>query len=443
MLHPILRIPSEVLGEIICQSVLLRYNVVQERQSILTPSHVCSLWRSVSLSTPAMWTFISFQSSKDKFISREMECARAWLLRSGARPLSIVISLVSIEAFRLIFKLLLPESTRWREIAFPALGDFNVLSQATGGLPLLESVEFGSIESSSSLISLAIAPHLRRLTLTISLSLQSPVSSFPWGQLTYLDITTHLTPAFHDILYLATSVSFLQVKLRNKLPSAEQFKPITNSSISTMHLFNTLTYTMDDSTTIFLDRLALSFLHHLRLSAPWAGVIPFISRSACSLSSLHIPMFPEATFTELMELLPTLRDLTIVLRAVPDWDTVTGVLTLTGLTGSVSHRVPNLRSLNLRFFIMNYQPLNMDSFARMIASRWGIMHDISRPPLKHVNVIVNGSVPIPFSTYNRLQNFVEEGLDVVIHNGIAERQLFPSNSQRTYHDVFYAREEYE
>lgn len=372
-----------------------------------------------------------------------MECARAWLLRSGARSLSIVISLVPIEAFRLIFKLLLPESTRWREIVFPALSDFNVLSQATGDLPLLESVELGSIESSSSLVPFAIAPHLWRLTLTVYPSLQPPVSSFPWGQLTYLDITTHLTPAFHDILYLATRLSFLQVRLRNNLPSTEQFKPITNSSTSTMHLFNTLTYTTNDSTAIFLDQLALFALRHLRVSAPWTSVIPFISRSACSLSSLHIPMFPEATFTELMELLPTLQDLTIVLRAVSDWDTAMGVLTLTGLTGSVSQRVPNLYSINLRFFIMNYQPLNMDSFASMIASRWGIMDGISRSPLKHVNVIVNGSVPIPLSAFTRLQNFAEEGLDVVIHDGIDAREMFPSNSQRTYLDVqFSTREEH-
>lgn len=63
MFHPIHRIPSEVLGEILCQSVPLRYKTVQERQSILTPSHVCSLWRFVALSTPAMWTFILFQVS--------------------------------------------------------------------------------------------------------------------------------------------------------------------------------------------------------------------------------------------------------------------------------------------------------------------------------------------------------------------------------------------
>lgn len=430
MSHPIHRIPSELLAEILCQSVPLRYSTAQERRSILAPSHVCGLWRSVSLSTPSLWTFISFQCYQNNFLPREMECARAWLLRSGVRSLSIVISLVSFEFLGLVFKLLLPECMRWREIILPrSASDFSLLFQTTHSLPLLESVELGAIgcASVSSLAPLSTSPRLERLTLTIKPTFEPPVSSFPWGQLTYLNITTHLTPAFHDILRFATRVSFLQVKLRNHLPSGEQFAPTTNSSISTMHVLSTLTYGPDDTTgAMFLDRLALPSLRHLRLSALWNSVPSFISRSACSLSSLCTPMFPEVYFKELMELLPTLQNLSITLRTVRDWDMIMEVLTL---TRNVSHRMPNLRSLDMRFSIANDQPLDMDCLASMIASRWGTRDGVVQSPLKHIEIFVREDMPIPLSALERLQSFVEEGLDMkIVNEDIYPRELFPCTS---------------
>lgn len=429
MSHPIHGIPSELLAEIICLSTPLRYEGVQERRSILAPSHVCGLWRSVSLSTPALWTFVSFHCYQDDSISREMECAHAWLLRSGTRPLSIVISSVSSATLESIIKLLLPECTRWREIAMRYLDNHcSIFSQTTDSLPWLESIELAGVESLSCLSHFMVSPRLQRLTLTIHPSFQPSISPFPWNQLKYFNITTALIPALYDILSLSTSVSFFQAMIFPTFLSVEQIKTITNSSISTMHLLQSSAYGQDDPTALFLEHLVLPALRHLKITAPWIAVIPFISRSACRLLSLQIIMLPAVAFTELIELQPTLQDLTIRLLSIRDWETIMDVLTL---TEHGPRRAPNLYSLDVRYYYITHTSLDMDCLANMIASRWGTKDGALRSPLKHVKIILNLKVDelMPSLAIIRLQNFVKEGLDMKI-NDVHSRDLLAGIADR-------------
>ncbi|KZP25840.1 hypothetical protein FIBSPDRAFT_1041203 [Athelia psychrophila] len=395
------RIPSELLSEILSQTTpTLRYGRISERCSIIALSHVCRHWRSVALATPSLWTYILFRCGQNG-IPRELACNRAWLLRSGQESLAIYIDTsYSRAASKSAIELLLPHSLRWREIKAHTFDvDARIFSQIRGRIPMLESAE------------LDIAGSKTYINSTMPSALEA-----------------HLTQDLHHILLSASNLSFLAVTLRRTL--ARVVETITNSTISTLHLFTSAFNTdREDTTEYFLDHLALPALRNLRAASnPGRSVISFVSRSVCRLASLHIRMFATPEFVELMELLPGLRELSVEFKDVRLWDAMVECFTFT----HDRHLTPNLRSLTMRW-PLSTDKVSLQNFADMVESRWrplgaALPVDASsiRSPLRHVKVdrckpkaIVDAS-----STCPRLRKFLEEGLDVMLlSNDLSPREL--------------------
>ncbi|KZP25869.1 hypothetical protein FIBSPDRAFT_929068 [Athelia psychrophila] len=441
--HPIHRIPSELLSEILIQGTPLKYTRASKRCSIIAPSHVCRHWRSVALSTPLLWTFILFQCKRKKYIPRELDCARAWLSRSGECALAIKIhGPYSDTAFQSAMGLLIPYCMRWRTIETYA---FNIpsgmFSQIKGNVPLLESADLGTVESHESVSVLAIAPRLRRLQLTTSNSapsFQLALVTIPWIQLVHLEISSDkvvinskITTALLDILALASNMTVLKVNLDERDTSGAEHKTITTSNLSTLHISKThrrVRNAMHD----FLDHLVLPALRNL-IAVPtleWRNIISLISRSACSLSSLQITMYQRPDFVGLMQLLPTLQELTVNFLEIHEWHMMMASFTLQhGL-----HLTPNLRSLTLHApSLRNEEILALDHFADMVESRWkpqsATALDASSvsSPLRRVRVKrfhPEGITDSTSSTFARLRRFSKEGLDVTFFtNDIHARDL--------------------
>lgn len=439
--HPIHDIPPELLSEILIQCTPLRYTSVSERCSIIALSCVCKRWRTVALSTHLLWTSILFRCQWQEDIPRELDCARAWLSRSGNCTLAIHISLPGGESenmdtracFKAALELLTLHCMHWREIKFfIPHWDTHEFPQVNGKIPLLESADLGIVRSHTLINGFAIAPRLRRLRLVILPSYQPALVTFPWNQLVHLDVRADNTSVLH-MLALASNIAFLKVTLSGEVSLGAESKTITNSSTSKLHLFCRLPageIGRELAINYFLDHLVLPALCKFRLSEskPGRSVISFISRSACSLSSLQIEMCPTPDFVELMKLLHTLQELSVAFKSVGEWDAMVECFTFQ----RDCHLAPNLRSLILhapRWFEKN---LSLSRFANMVESRWtpgGAVLDarLIRSPLKHVQVyccqiksIVRSNIALI-----RLRGFLEEGLGItLLTNDEPPRHLF-------------------
>ncbi|KZP25786.1 hypothetical protein FIBSPDRAFT_1041154 [Athelia psychrophila] len=414
--HPIHRVPPEVLSEILIQGTPLRYTSISERSSIISPSHVCRDWRSVALSTPSLWTFILFRCPRDEFLPRELDCIHAWLSRSGRCALTITTHSYRSRHSKAPIEPFIPHCMRWREIDTRIFSAVNphVTSQIKGNMPLLESADLGFVESHTLIDLFAVAPRLRRLKLENCSPFELDLVTLPWAQLVHLDIETDTEPSFLRLLVLAANVTFLNVTICHGFDTNIG---ITHPNILTMHATTSSSTLTDD----LLDRLALPALRDLRLVDPGWRTASFISRSACTLSSLQIGMFETSKFVELMELLPALQELSVTFRWAYEWEAMAECL-------AFQHNLrlaPDLRSLTMRWPCWPpakyVEDISLHSFAIMLASRWtplGAVPDATsiRSPLNHVRVdrCVSTKIVESTSALVCLQRLLKEGLDVTL-----------------------------
>ncbi|KZP18949.1 hypothetical protein FIBSPDRAFT_1045881 [Athelia psychrophila] len=427
--HPIHRLPPELLSEIIYQSTPPRYGGIRERRKILALSHVCRHWRSVALSTPSLWTFIYLQCMESTF-DRELDCARAWLSRSRQLPISVILEMMDVVApsVEAAFRVLTPHCARWREFSLPVrfLG-LHILSSVRGNLPLLESAEFSVSISHELSDAFVIAPRLRRLRLHLRDPLRSLVlvKNVPWMQLTHVELDTYITPAVHDIIASASNVVCLRVYLRDHVRGAEP-QTITHPNISTLDVGG---HDDDNAASCLMDHLVLPALRRLVLSQPWKCAIFLVARSACTLSSLKIPMFNGCDFVALLKLSPALQDLAITLVSADEWAVVVDALTFQG----GMQLVPKLRSLDIRCVLKSNAGTSTDMtpFADMVASRWKPedvapeLDPLVRSTLNHVKVViwVWKNLHFPVTARTRLRQFVAEGLPLSLLAGYTLRGL--------------------
>jgi hypothetical protein len=164
---PMRRIPEELLQEIFIRCLPVDHNALMSAtQAPLLLGQVCSQWRSVSSSTPRLWSslHIAVTEVPPPWIWGEPnarvepvddalhpEAVRMWLGRSGALPLSISLyypsSPTSANGEKQMISSLTPFASRWRHIillvsaaAFPLIA-----SLSSAATPLLETFSLQNI----------------------------------------------------------------------------------------------------------------------------------------------------------------------------------------------------------------------------------------------------------------------------------------------------------
>ena len=246
---PIRRIPREILQEIFINCLPAdRPAVMSECEAPLLIGRVCSSWRSISQSTPELWTSVHVSIPSTHFIASETSSAgyvvadcidyavasnrmaelrtaalQEWLQRSGSLPVDISFSQwqdwthvpfdlnVPNEPHPIV-DTILSVSRRWRQLIVAAHGSSIVcLLTRLHDLPLLETVELRFPNMGESILSeiskseynIFRTPSLRRLSLYQSSGdcLDYPVN---WANLTDLSIEGDLWDrlSLHQVVYL-------------------------------------------------------------------------------------------------------------------------------------------------------------------------------------------------------------------------------------------------
>ncbi|KAJ7608178.1 hypothetical protein FB45DRAFT_1067565 [Roridomyces roridus] len=228
-------------------------------------SHICSYWRAVALSTPGLWTALSFQGS-----ARGRRDAPAlvglWLERAKDRPISVRYdyegglegTLEQAHVAMRIFKLLLLHRNQWKEAHLHA--PFHMLAQT----------QFGSIH----------APFLQHLVL------HDPDIDFdlPWSQIK--SYTGPFSPKRNShIFFDATNLE--DCVLISPLHFPNTLAPIVHQHLRRLHL---------QASSMVPDTLTLTALQSLRFCAgDVSDCVPSIQRllqrSSPLLTGLHIDDF--------------------------------------------------------------------------------------------------------------------------------------------------------
>jgi len=123
LVAPIRRLPPEILSEIFihCMSPnsfdCKLYDSRNLDKAPLLLGQVCSRWRSISLSTPRLWTSFTL-TIRPKYLKSDVILAKTWLRRAGACPLSIRLESSGRyqNAMRPLMQVFVLHSERWQNV---------------------------------------------------------------------------------------------------------------------------------------------------------------------------------------------------------------------------------------------------------------------------------------------------------------------------------------
>ena len=381
LLNPFRWLPFELISKIFIlsfpppQTNLERYNFTR---AVIIPGQVCRRWRDIALSTPYLWSFITVNLSALPEICHTPVIS--WLSRSGGYPLSILFTATWSHYMPFEFEQrlqpALSSSHRWKHISMSvALARRESFRTIKGKLAMLESLRLGqSNESSSEDETIDIFIPAPKLT---SLHLFSPVGPgvliIPWKQITELTLTGHAVKMMPLILSRCSNIVKCSAIFPRELRSVIEVvrKPhVGNTSLRSLELdFN---WHDDDG----INYLRLPSLSDLKFSGDLIIVTNLLSRSSCSLTSLHL----RATWLQ-GNILPNILGLSPALETFELSGNLCCALTasvlmeLTVNPGPHLPLVPNLRHLSLDQPPFD-DPEGYNVLARMVESRFRLDNDV-------------------------------------------------------------------
>ncbi|KAJ7133316.1 hypothetical protein C8R44DRAFT_22484 [Mycena epipterygia] len=313
VVYPILNIPPEITSEILLQCIDDPYSRCQ-----LQLASVCREWRSVALSTPALWTgfYASYLRAAARDAGKLLNLLQCWLQRAGNLPLDLKLPLPPGSPPDAILSVIAQYASQWRTVELELIHSkqpiFFPLDSFRGPLHCLRKVVLSKIDSwpnnaPASMTAFLDAPQLREAQLH---TIPAFRIRLPWSQLTKLELHEHtldqcleflrLTPNLEAFsAYIARSSHF-----QRSLPTL-----ITLPRLHTLRLsFGLYSSTLLDNLTLpALDALELSHFDSLHIGS----LDSFIVRSGCCVRKARmVDMTYESTYDCICSL-ESVKDLTI------------------------------------------------------------------------------------------------------------------------------------
>ncbi|KAJ6586388.1 hypothetical protein DFH09DRAFT_1028589 [Mycena vulgaris] len=350
LISPARRLPLDIIQEIFLACIPTHRNcVMSATEAPVLLGRICSSWRTISLSTPRLWSTLHIALSpynnnmslvlyEEKLLQR-LATTKTWLARSGECGLSISLqgpyyAVGLSEATQVLLQALLPLSSRWEHIEFTAVHSvLAALSHLTeADVPTLKSFTVNEIhDGQGHAIQPDSFPLLRGLAISsISLSeialspLELPLRwdnlvnlsiMAGWGQLGDPLITSEVAL---QLLSRCPALQTCQLQVNDLPDTGSGMKHIIECA--SLHALD-LQIGGDLATTMreLLPRLSFPALRHLKLCGPSSdgdgiSYTPCFFATAPCLERLTINLLPfskSSLIDFLRGLSPTIRTLRI------------------------------------------------------------------------------------------------------------------------------------
>lgn len=366
ILHPIRKVPAEVLSQIFLNFVPddgdeslsrdVEKSSIDQSETSWILSHVSSRWRAVALSSPQLWSAVHLGSS-DFFAGKAPFILGTQLQRSGNRPLSVSIcSSYEILPGHPLFQVLIPTSYRWATLRLRiTIESYKALSPWLSSFPLLttlslyptlsDNINVGTISHSGLTKMFQFCPILLDLTMD---PMFIPLMHLPFLQIRQFDASGVLSTSSQCLVALKMLPN-LQVfhmlcddDSEGYLNNSESSLPI----VSLFHLEQLSVHTKGSGPVHLLDFIKAPALKILAIANLQMinHLLPFIQKSEFSLTFLKIQseVLIDFDFIPLLEWTDSLKSLSLHCPLVY---TTTFIERLAGTDKSML--VPCLESLEL------------------------------------------------------------------------------------------------
>ncbi|KAJ7256929.1 hypothetical protein C8J57DRAFT_1648962 [Mycena rebaudengoi] len=289
---PILTIPNEIMSEIFI-SFLPAYPERPPITGLLSPAllgQICRIWREVAFNTPTLWRAIEIYLHNGSSSDAQLNVLTTWLSRSRNCPLSVSFETDHNFTSPHFTAALLSHSERWEHITLIIPFDLRWLEGLDRPFPLLRNLTFGPKHYSVNEGAITVfrdASQLRTVVLGVMFNASRVV--LPWSQLTSI-AAVKIEPAMvANILRQATALVHLNCTVWDDDIVPDPVPPLTRLKVLILR---------DEDNDLgpqklLLDSLTAPALEHLTISEHELGhksistIAAFLSRSHCSLQSLH------------------------------------------------------------------------------------------------------------------------------------------------------------
>ncbi|KAJ7693875.1 hypothetical protein B0H17DRAFT_481438 [Mycena rosella] len=293
IVYPVLTLPPEISSEIFlyCIPSTRPLDVVNIDEAPLLLMRICSAWRQIAVSTPALWS--TFKIDADYIRPHFSEIVGTWLSRARLCPLSVTITgpLFGIRHFDSLLESLRRHSGVMRSLELNmVIGDLTEMATHPMSFPMLQKLAIGfrdGVLSDSTCVKMFdYVPMLHELLLHYALP---SFITLPWQQLTKFTAEWYSLAECLEALQLMPNI--VESRLVGVLLAEDNGVPLDSISHPKIQYF-----ALVDSNTEILNFLTLPGLQTLEILDFGNGFSgfdseafgDFLSRSAPSLRKIVI-----------------------------------------------------------------------------------------------------------------------------------------------------------
>ncbi|KAJ7178304.1 hypothetical protein C8R46DRAFT_1076302 [Mycena filopes] len=290
--YPASTLPTELVCEIF-KNCLPTYPVAPPLIGPTSPTlltQICRHWRAIALATPALWCAFRLDGALDE--ERLLQTVKAWLDRSGRRPLSIQMDVLEWMPDAEFVRALVRERARWEYVTLHAT--LEELVPFDGSMPHLRHLELqvppGGVPESPVAFQPHQVPSLRTLTLW---DWTYPTDILPWSQLRSLSLICKSADACATILTQTVNLVHCELVLSDD----GWHTPLPDVHLPHLRSLVLGEFALDSDPDAYVDYLQTFVVPALRclqipeyflVPEPIAALTFFVAKAGCTLNALHI-----------------------------------------------------------------------------------------------------------------------------------------------------------
>ncbi|KAJ7037460.1 hypothetical protein C8F04DRAFT_1257025 [Mycena alexandri] len=424
LISPLRRLPLDIIQEIFIACLPTHRNCVMSAvEGPVLLGRICSLWRTVSLSTPRLWARLHIAEPgraqqapiyQEKYAQR-LAITKAWLERSGRCPLSISFDGSKIhppglsEPVNRFLGIVLSYASRWQHISVTASSSAldTVFTLTEHGVPMLKTLEMrenSRSPRSTQNVSFGLLRGLEIYSFALDASETSPLAlPLRWQNLTSLRLIHRTRRNITGSISLLTSDVALRILSKCTCLRTCQFRlvdgydsPALEESILELPCLSSLDITLIGPVIFSPGRL---FSRPSNLSFPFLAVSPKLEQL-----ELELQLFNKESLLHFLSVLPpTIQQLLLLghlYNAGPFDDDALAALTPSPDNAAVS--CPSLQELEVGSSLW----LSDHAVLRFIKARMAVQ------PATLRRVTIQYQREKQFDIRPEIQAFLDSGLEV-------------------------------